>query len=151
MVSQLFFTLPEIDREQTKSLVEKALEKYRIYLLSVPEDKMPKMTATYSLVPPSFSNEFHSQTEQIAIGNIDYEVAKEKHIEWVTRAINRLRYKERELIIKRYLEDEVYDYELYNQMGMSERKYYRLKARAFYNLAFALKVEKYVEKDVVGS
>jgi ArpU family phage transcriptional regulator len=58
--------------------------------------------------------------------------------------VNRLRFKEREIIVKRYLEDEeMYDYELYNKLGMSESKYYRLKARAFYNLAFALKIEVY--------
>jgi hypothetical protein len=35
--------------------------------------------------------------------------------------------------------EEMYDYELYNEMEMSESKYYRLKARAFYKLAFTLR------------
>ena len=34
-------------------------------------------------------------------------------------------------------------YELYNEMGMSESKYYRIKSRAFYKLAFALRIEVY--------
>jgi hypothetical protein len=58
VMSQLMFKLPEIDREQTKEAVEAALEKYRFYLLSLPDEKLPKVTATFSLVPPSFTNGF---------------------------------------------------------------------------------------------
>jgi ArpU family phage transcriptional regulator len=144
LAKQLTFMLPEIDREKTKAAVESALEKYRFYLLMVPEDKLPKVTATYSLVPPSFSNEFHSSTEQVAIKRIELDIARDKHIEWVLRGVNRLSKIEREVIYRRYLEDEeVFDYEIYNEMGMSERRYYRLKARTFYKLAFILKIEVY--------
>ena len=145
MSKQLTFMLPEIDREKTKEKVEQVLEKYRMFLLSVPEEKLPKITANYSLTPPAFTNEFHSPTESAAIDKVDLEKAKEKHIEWVRKAINKLNFKEREMIIKRYLSDEeMYDYQVYNQMGMSERKFYRFKARTFYKLAFALKIEVYV-------
>ncbi|TYS14288.1 ArpU family transcriptional regulator [Rossellomorea vietnamensis] len=143
MGKQLFM-LPEIDRDKTKEAVESALEKYRFYLLTVPEDKLPKVTATYSLVPPSFSNEFHSSTEQAVMDRIELEIAKSKHIEWVLRGVNRLSKMEREIIYKRYLEDEeIFDYEIYNEIGMSERRYYRLKARVFYKLAFILRIEVY--------
>jgi ArpU family phage transcriptional regulator len=148
---QLQFVLPEINREKTKEEVEKVLEKYRLFLLSIPEELVPKITANYSLMPPTFTNEFHSPTENAVIEKVDLERKREKFIEWVRKAINRLNFKEREIIVKRYLTDEdMYDYELYNQLGMSERKYYRLKARAFYNLAFALKIEVY-EQVVSGS
>jgi ArpU family phage transcriptional regulator len=144
LAKQLTFMLPEIDREKTKAAVESALEKYRFFLLMVPEDKLPKVTATYSLVPPSFSNEFHSSTEQAVMGRIELDIARNKHIEWVLRAVNRLSKMEREIIYRRYLEDEeIFDYELYNEIGMSERRYYRLKARIFYKLAFILRIEVY--------
>jgi ArpU family phage transcriptional regulator len=144
LAKQLTFMLPEIDREKTKAAVESALEKYRFFLLTVPEDKLPKVTATYSLVPPSFSNEFHSSTEQAAIDRIELDLARNRHIEWVLRGVNRLSKLEREIIYKRYLEDEeVFDYEIYNEIGMSERRYYRLKARIFYKLAFILRIEVY--------
>jgi ArpU family phage transcriptional regulator len=144
LAKQLTFKLPEIDREKTKAAVESALEKYRFYLLTVPEDKLPKVTATYSLVPPSFSNEFHSSTEQAVMDRIELDIARNKHIEWVLRGVNRLSKMEREIIYKRYLEDEeIFDYEIYNEIGMSERKYYRLKARIFYKLAFILRIEEY--------
>jgi ArpU family phage transcriptional regulator len=144
MVGKQLFMLPEIDREKTKAAVESALEKYRFFLLTVPEDKLPKVTASYSLVPPSFSNEFHSSTEQAAIDRIELDLARNRHIEWVLRGVNRLSKLEREIIYKRYLEeDDVFDYEIYNEIGMSERRYYRLKARTFYKLAFILKKEVY--------
>lgn len=144
MSKQLTFSLPGIDRDKTKEEVEKALDQYRILLLSVPEEKIPKITANYSLIPPAFTNEFHSPTENAVIEKMDLERERERYIEWIRKGVNRLRFKEREIIVKRYLEDEeMYDYELYNKLGMSESKYYRLKARAFYNLAFALKIEVY--------
>jgi ArpU family phage transcriptional regulator len=145
-VNRQLFMLPEIDREKTKAAVESAFEKYRFYLLIVPEDKLPKVTVTYSIVPPSFSNEFYSSTEQAAIKRIELEMERENYIKWLVRGINRLNKLEREIIFKRYLEDEeVFDYEIYNEIGMSERRYYRLKARIFYKLAFILKIEIYKE------
>jgi ArpU family phage transcriptional regulator len=78
------------------------------------------------------------------IDKVDFEREPDEYIEWILKAVNRLTFKERELIIKRYLSDEeVYDYELYNDTGYSERKYYRLKARIFYKLAFILGIEIY--------
>jgi ArpU family phage transcriptional regulator len=145
---QLTFKLPEIDREMTKQAVEAALEKYRFYLLTVPEEKLPKITASYSLMPPAFSNEFHSSTESAVIEKVDFERERDEYIERIRKAVNRLNYKERELMIKRYLSDEeVYDYELYNETGYSERKYYRLKARIFYKLAFILRIEVYKNEE----
>lgn len=141
---QISFILPEIDRTETKKAVEAAFEKYRFYLLTVPEERLPKLTATYSLVPPTNTNEFHSTTEDIAIKNVDFERERENYIEWIRRAVNRLAPKEREIIVKRYLQDEeIFDYEIYNEIGYSERRYYRLKARIFYKLAFILRIEVY--------
>jgi ArpU family phage transcriptional regulator len=76
------------------------------------------------------------------IDKVDFEHERDEYMEWIRRGVNRLSPRERELIIKRYLSnEEMYDYELYNEMGMSENKYYRLKARDFYKLAFALGIE----------
>ncbi|MRB37223.1 ArpU family transcriptional regulator, partial [Bacillus thuringiensis] len=48
---------------------------------------------------------------------------------------------QRDIINKRYLEEEdVCDYMIYNEIGMAERTYRRWKSRAFYNLAFALRL-----------
>lgn len=147
MKEQLSFELTEINREKTKTAVESTLEKYRYYLLSVPEEKLPKITATYSLVPSGPSNQFHSNTESVAIDKVAFECEREKYIEWVRRGVNRLNVKEREMVIKRYLsDDDTFDYQVYSEMNMSERQYYRLKSRVFYKLAFALKIEVYEEQ-----
>jgi ArpU family phage transcriptional regulator len=146
-MKQMTFKLPEIDREETKKRLEAALEKYRFYLLTVPEGRLPKVTATYSLVPPANTNAFHSSTETAVIDKVDFERERDEYMEWIRRGVNRLSQRERELIIKRYLNDEdMYDYELYNEMGISESKYYRLKARTFYKLAFILRIEVYKEE-----
>ena len=141
------FVLPEIDREETRKRVEMELEKYRICLLQIPEEKLPKVTASYSLQPPSFTNAFHSSTEDAAIYNAmqnEYENERLIYIEHFRKAVNRLRFREREFIINRYMaDDELFDYEFYTNYNMTESKFYRLKARAFYNLAFALRVEVY--------
>ncbi|KRF58768.1 ArpU family transcriptional regulator [Bacillus sp. Soil745] len=142
------FMLPKIDREKTRDAVESALEKYRFYLLTIPEERLPKVTATYSLAASAPSNQFHSSTETAVINKVDYERKRVEYIETIRKAVNRLNFKEREIIIKRYLcEDEVYDYEIYNNIGYSERRYYRLKARIFYKLAFILRIEVYKKEE----
>jgi ArpU family phage transcriptional regulator len=155
MEKQLEFILPEIDRDATKKAVEAALEKYRLFLLTLRLDQLPRVTQQYSLdVPPSNTNKFHSSTEEMAIRNADYERERSEYIKRITLAVNRLSYWERAIIIRRYMtEDDVYDYEIYNDLGMSERKYYRIKSRAFYKLAFALKIEVYKkeESEVISS
>jgi ArpU family phage transcriptional regulator len=144
---QLSFQLPEIDREETKKRVEAALEKYRFYLVTIPEERLPKVTATYSLVPPAHTNAFHSSTESVAIKKADFERERDEYMERIRRAVNRLNKMERELIIKRYMTlEEPYDYEVYNEMGISESKFYRIREKAFYKLAFALRIEVYKEE-----
>ncbi|WP_367304891.1 hypothetical protein [Bacillus pumilus] len=42
------------------------------------------------------------------------------------------------MIIKRYTQQEpVFDYQVYNEIGMSERSYTRLKGKTFLDLAYA--------------
>ncbi|OQP00870.1 ArpU family transcriptional regulator [Geobacillus sp. 44C] len=146
--------LDEIDRKATKKAVEAALEKYRMFLFTLSLDQLPRVTQQYSLVPPSNTNKFHSSTEEMAIRNADYERERDEYVKRMAAAVNRLSKWERAIIIRRYMsEDDVYDYEIYNDLGMSERKYYRIKSRAFYKLAFALKIEVYKkeESEVISS
>lgn len=146
---QLQFALQEIDREATKQAVEHALEKYRIYSLSLCLDKLPSVTANYSLMP-SGKGSVKSAVENSAIDNVTYEIEREKYLQRIIRAVNRLNYQERSIVITRYLNDDaLFDYQVYTKLNMSERQYYRIKSRVFYKLAFALKIEVY--KDGVVS
>lgn len=138
--------LPEIDRVETKRNVDQALERYQIMLLMEPEEFEPKVTASFQLAPSGPTNEFSSTTESIAIKRVESESMRREYINKITKAVNRLRYQERNILIKRYLTDEeVYDYEVYNELGFSESKYYRIKSDAFYRLAFALRIVVYKE------
>lgn len=138
---QLSFELPEINREETKKVVETALEKYRMYLLTIPETRIPQITAAYSLVSPSLTNTFHSATEDAAIYAVDYERERDQYLKRMQQAVNLLSNKERQIIIERYMSlEEKVDYEVYNELGMSERGYYRVEGRAFYKLGFALNI-----------
>ncbi|WP_062105223.1 ArpU family phage packaging/lysis transcriptional regulator [Bacillus niameyensis] len=150
-MNQFDFQLSAIDRKATKEEVEKALEKYRIMLLTQELNQLPKVTQSFSLIPPTNTNAFHSSTEQAAINNANYELERNKYIKRVTLAVNRLGFKERAILIKRYMTvDDVFDYEVYSELNMSERSYHRYKSRAFYKLAFALGIEVYVE-EVAGA
>ena len=145
IIMQISFNLPEIDREKTKQAVEQALEQYRMYSLQISLNKLPSITASYSLMPVSNSLPT-SSTENAAIDNVDYETKRLKYINWIANAVNRMSKLERKIIYKRYLEDtELFDYQIYTELNMSERNYYRLKSRLFYKLAFALKIEVYKE------
>ena len=136
--------LRDTDGKKTKDALEEALEKYRIYLLTVPEEFVPKITQTYSILPPSQTNDFHSTTESMAIKRVDFERERSEFMERIRKAVNRLNMRERELITKRYMTlEDLYDYEIYNEMGFSESKYYRVREQAFYKLAFILRIEVY--------
>jgi len=139
------FNLPEINRKETRDRVEAALEKYKIMLLMDPEELEPKITSTFHLAKSS-TNEKHSKTEDTAIKKINIEMDRENYIKTIIKAVNRLSFLERKIIIKRYLTDEdVYDYEVYNELGLSESKFYRIKSDAFYKLAFLLNIVVYKE------
>ena len=145
MGQQLSFKIPEIDRQATQKNVEEALETYHMYLLTVPEEKLPKVTASFTLVPPSNTNSFHSSTEDIAIDRVDMERARIEYIERIQKAVNRLNKREREMIIKKYFGDDVlFDYEVYNDLGMGETYFsQKFKPRVYYKLALMLRIEVY--------
>jgi ArpU family phage transcriptional regulator len=149
MMKKLNFQLPPIDREATKKAVEAALEKYQMYLLTESLDNQPNITPNYSIEPPSKTNKFFSTTEKTAIDNVDFEKERKDYIRKIIHAINKLNKIERTVIIKRYLEEDRFDYEIYNELHLSKQTYYKIKARAFYKLALALRIEVY-EKGVVN-
>jgi len=47
----MLFQLLEIDREATKKKIETILDNYRVVLLQIPDDLLPKVTAGFNLVP----------------------------------------------------------------------------------------------------
>lgn len=66
-MNQTSLDIPQIDEEKTRAKMERMLEKYKMLRLQTPEDFLPKITTTYTITPPSFSNQFHSSTEEAAL------------------------------------------------------------------------------------
>lgn len=147
MNKQLSFKMPVLDEEETKNEVEKVFEEYRMYLSQMPSDILPKVTASYSIVPPSVTNEFNSSTENIAIERLQYEMARDKFMNWVHRAVNRLPKRERQIIHMYYMEEEKgYDPDIMDEVRLGRTKYYKVKGKALLRLAFSLRKEVYKQK-----
>ncbi|MDF9632588.1 ArpU family phage packaging/lysis transcriptional regulator [Bacillus cereus] len=147
MNKQLSFKMPVLDEEETKNEVEKVFEEYRMYLSQMPSDILPKVTASYSIVPPSVTNEFNSSTENIAIERLQYEMARDKFMNWVHRAVNRLPKRERQIIHMYYMEEEKgYDPDIMDEVRLGRTTYYKVKGKALLRLAFSLRKEVYKHK-----
>ena len=147
MNKQLSFKMPIVDGKRTKQEIEKVFNEYRRYLATMPCDMLPKVTASYSIVPPANTNEFNSSTENIAIERIEYEQERNKFMSWLYDGVNRLRDDEREVIVKFYMEhDSGYDQDIWMDLGIGKTKYYKLKGRAILRLAFNLKKEVFQKR-----
>lgn len=147
MNKQLSFKMPVLDEEETKNEVEKVFEEYRMYLSQMPSDILPKVTASYSIAPPSVTNEFNSSTENIAIERVQYEMARDKFMNWVYRAVNRLPKRERQIIYMYYMEEEKgYDPDIMDEVRLGRTTYYKVKGKALLRLAFSLRKEVFKQK-----
>jgi ArpU family phage transcriptional regulator len=124
---------------KARKQVEAAFEKYRIYLFALPEENLPKITPSYSIIPPTKNNQFHSTTEDIAIKRVDFEREQHEYLSIIQKAVNKCTEEERTILIKRYLEEEdIFDYQVYNEIGLSESVFYKKKKKALEKLAIIL-------------
>ncbi|EJR62504.1 ArpU family phage transcriptional regulator [Bacillus cereus VD115] len=159
MNKQLSF-LPKIDRSATQEKLEGVLESVRIY-------RQFGMIRNEMKVTPSYEMREHGPTytvgkllEDVAIANLQ-QSEREEWLELISFRIDQFLNRlgngsagriQRDIISKRYLEEEdVCDYMIYNEIGMVERTYRRWKSRAFYNLAFALRLEVYENEETGGN
>ncbi|MDF9529821.1 ArpU family phage packaging/lysis transcriptional regulator [Bacillus cereus] len=158
-MNQLTF-LSKIDRTATQEKLEGLLEEVRIY-------KQFGMVREEMKVTPSYEVRYHGPTntvgnplEDVALENIKRSEREQylKNMSFcIDQFLNRLGSGragkiQRDIINKRYLEEEdICDYMIYNEIGMAERTYRRWKSRAFYNLAFALRLEVYEAEDTGGN
>lgn len=138
----------EIDRETTRQRVEEHLETARVYRQIGFVRREMKVTASPEPRYHGPTNVIGKPAEETATWNVDTEERMKEITEKVQKAVSRLGKLERQIIEKRYLEaEDVYDYHVYTELHMSERKYYRLKSKAIYKLAFMLRLEAFVEPD----
>lgn len=139
-------TLTAIDEKETARAIEEKLREYRTYKLIAHEDKVPQITAKYTVEMPNFSNIKSSSTENTALANVQNKKDAEEFLSKFAKAMNKLTYIERKLITLAFLEDDpLFNYEICNELNISESKFYRLRTKALYKLALAMGVERYRE------
>lgn len=140
--------LSQIDSAATQKAVEEKLRQYRTYMLTVPEDKMPSLTAHYTLEMPNYSNMKKSAVEDAAIENVDADIKREKFFSWISMGMRRLTKMERKLIAFKYLQMEpMYNYDICAELNISESSFYRIRNQALYKLALSLRIEKYIDSE----
>ncbi|OOR20903.1 ArpU family phage packaging/lysis transcriptional regulator [Bacillus mycoides] len=159
MTKQLSF-LPKIDRTATQEKLEGVLESVRIYRQFGMIRKEMKVTPSYEMREHGPTHAVGKPLEDVAIANLQ-QSEREEWLELISFRINQFLNRlgngsagriQRDIISKRYLEEEdVCDYMIYNEIGMAERTYRRWKSRAFYNLAFALRLEVYETEETGGN
>lgn len=139
--------LKKIDRIETRREIEKIFRKYRTYMFTTDEDLMPKLTANYTLEMPNNSIFKTSTTENAAIKMASMKEDYMKFMNWFNRGFNRLNKIERQIIrLSNLLESPMRNYEIYRQLNISERTFYRIKSNALYKLAFFLGIIVYEEE-----
>ena len=148
MKRQMTIILPEVNTKATRKKVEAKFEDYRKYLVTLPSDFIPKITPTYSVIPPVVTNSFHSSTEDIAIERIELEKSRNEFMSKIHKAVNTLKNDERFIILKKYMCHDIgYDLDIWTELGIGKTKYYEVKDKAILRLAFALKIEVYKKKN----
>ncbi|WP_139491308.1 ArpU family phage packaging/lysis transcriptional regulator [Brevibacillus dissolubilis] len=144
MNAQHAFTL-QIDRKATQKRVIELLTTVRIYKQLGLIRRESKITSLYEPRVHSNTNQIGKPTETLAVYHADSEERLRVLSQRVEQALSQLSQKQREIITRRYLEDETaVDYLIWDEIGISERQYYRQKAEAFWKLAFMLQAEVYL-------
>ena len=136
--------LMEINREETRHNVERELERARIYKQVGFVRRETQQTPSYEPRYHGSTNTTSNQIENVAIYNVDTEARLRQAYDRVNAALRGLSHTERDIITMRYMEEDVLDFDVYNQLALSERSYYRRKSRALYKLAFAMRLEVYI-------
>lgn len=136
----------KLDEKETWRRVEERLESARLFKRFGFIRREAKVTATYSDMPRSNTNVTSDQTADLSVYNVDREEQLQREYDQVMRAVGRLARIQRRIIELRYLgEEDVYDVNVYVEMGMPERSYYIAKSKAIHRLAYALRLEVYEE------
>ncbi|GKS13315.1 ArpU family transcriptional regulator [Paenibacillus chitinolyticus] len=134
--------MPELDRKKTKTAVEGALLKYRMYKTITFEERTATITSSYTEKFHGPTNVTSDQTASIAIYNVEEPERRRRYCERIEMAVSRLHPKERLLIEERYMKDDyVKDYAVYNHSfdpPISAVTYSSIRWKAFYKLALIL-------------
>lgn len=139
-------SLMEIDRDETWKRTEEELERASTYQRVGIVRKEIRNTPSYEPREHQGTNAISKPCEDIAVWNVDNELRLKQAYDRVQRALRGLKRTERRIIELLYFNnDDVFNYNVYTELNMSERTYGRYKTRAMYQLAFAMGLEVYKE------
>lgn len=128
-----------MDRRATRKRVENVLEAVRVY------------RTRGSLRRENGDISSRIRRGKVAESAADYHASSDEHMqgvcEEVEQAIVQLDEQEQEIIRERFLKrSKTFDFLLFHELNMSERTYYRVKARAIEKLAYMLRLEVKVQE-----
>ncbi|OAB48479.1 ArpU family phage packaging/lysis transcriptional regulator [Paenibacillus antarcticus] len=147
-VFQIAFPGMTIDEDATFTKLEKELKTAFLYKRLGFIRREAVTTPSYDLKEggTNSARTVSKQTENIAIHNIDGEDRSKNTYDRVTLAVSWLKHPQQRIITERYMTDpEVSDLNVWLNLNLSERTYYRLKKEAMSELAFALRLEVIIE------
>lgn len=135
----------EIHMDETRRKVEEKLETARIYKFLGMVRREVRMTSGSEPRYHGTTNRIGKATEAAAVWNADQEERMRNAYEDVERAVGSLPDKQQEIIRLRYLSslDGEMDFQVCQEVHLSERTYRRVKAKAIVNLALALRLEEW--------
>ncbi|MGI2733970.1 ArpU family transcriptional regulator [Bacillus cytotoxicus] len=116
--------LPELNKEETKKNVLKALKKYRLFLSSITEEIIERVK--------------NDETEGISEKNIK----RAEFILDIRKGVSKLNLYDKQLIELAYLGREKHSWvKMCRVLNMSQPDYYRKRNKALYELAYKLGIE----------
>lgn len=136
------FDYPELDYKATKKAVMRVIAKYKNSLNKLYLKSEPRITPQYTIVPPSFTNQFHSSTEDAALWADTHGKRHKEFVDLVNDALNQLPATNR-LVIYRSLIQEQSDIKIGLEMNYSEFRIRDFRVEGIRLLSYALGVDKY--------
>lgn len=124
---QLAFFNTNLSKESRRK-AEKLMSSYKNIEAIIESKKLdlePRMTVNYQASESQRGNQFHSETERIAIASYEIEeyVITQKKLTLVYESLKKV---QQDIWQLRYIQGR-YDSDVYNDLGLNDKRYYRLK------------------------
>ena len=136
------FDYPELNYKATKRAVMKVIWRYKNALNKLYLKSEPRLTPQYTITPPSFTNEFHSSTEDAALWGDTVGKKFKDYVNRVDEALNSIPATNR-IVIYRSLIQEQSDIKIGSELNYSEFTIRDLRTEGIKQLAYALGVDVY--------
>lgn len=136
------FDYPELNYIKTKQAVMKVISRYKTALNKLYLKSMPSITPHYTIVPPTFTNQFHSSTEDAALYSDTVGKKFKDYVDRVNTALNSIPATNRIVIYKSLILEQS-DVKIGNELNYSEFTIRDLRMEGITQLAYALGIDVY--------